>query len=255
MITNNYYIYYIQNNLNNKFYIGYTKNFEARIKQHKIASTYIGNTIRKYNLENFTFQKICKLNSKKEVCEIEIFLIQEFKTFFPFGYNITNGGDGGNTFFLLSEEKKNYIRTKVSLAHKNKIVTDETKKRQSEAIKKYHEEVTFDKKEKIKNKISNTLLGHKRSEQSKIKQGNTWKNGKNSKKNIERIQKLGELQKIKFSKEQESFIREKRNEGFSYIKICKALFENFNIKVSKTVIQRILNTSAYDNSFSITEIK
>ena len=59
----------------------------------------------------------------------EIQWIANLNTKFPNGYNLTYGGDGGNTYFLLSEEDKRKFREKISKNHKGKHVSEETKKK------------------------------------------------------------------------------------------------------------------------------
>lgn len=90
-------IYKIQNNINQKNYIGQSKNIEMRWKQHiysaEAGSQYpIHRALRKYGVENFSFSileecKTSELNNK------EIEWISKLNSYEE-GYNCTRGGDG-----------------------------------------------------------------------------------------------------------------------------------------------------------------
>lgn len=95
-------IYKITNIINNKKYIGQSRNIEKRIAKHKRTpfnpnSQEYNNVsyqdIRKYGLENFTFEileecEITKLNNR------EIYWIDYYKSCNPEkGYNLSSGGD------------------------------------------------------------------------------------------------------------------------------------------------------------------
>ena len=59
-------IYKITNNQNGKAYIGQTKNFNRRIKEHKKASDdyLIHKAIQKYGCNNFTYEIIEECNDE-----------------------------------------------------------------------------------------------------------------------------------------------------------------------------------------------
>ena len=99
-------IYKITNNLNNKKYIGQSRNIEKRFNKHrsesfnKNSSHYeypLYRAIRKYGIENFSFEIIeeCKI---EELNEKEEFWIKYYDSFFN-GYNQTLGGDGSGLCF------------------------------------------------------------------------------------------------------------------------------------------------------------
>ena len=104
MEKTNYCIYKITNKINNKVYIGQTKQYEKRMKQHKKApfdenkSTYdypLYRAIRKYGLENFDFEKIEEnISSTDEMNRKEIEYIKKYNARNPkFGYNRAYGGN------------------------------------------------------------------------------------------------------------------------------------------------------------------
>lgn len=95
------FIYKIKNIITGKEYVGKTtKPLEHRFKVHHDSSkygsdTYLHKSIRKYGIDNFAIELI------EEVCgdidEKEKYWIAEFDTLSPNGYNMTIGGEGGDT--------------------------------------------------------------------------------------------------------------------------------------------------------------
>lgn len=83
------YIYKITNIVNNKSYIGYTKNPSARWKAHKNhqGSNLIFQAIKKYGIDKFKFKIIAK-----DIVENEQKYIEKYNTLAPNGYNLTEGG-------------------------------------------------------------------------------------------------------------------------------------------------------------------
>jgi len=108
-------IYLITNLTNKKRYVGKSKNIENRWKQHKKLNdgyrpSYLQSAFLKEGIENFSFEvwEECIL---EKLNEREKFWIKELETRNPeFGYNLTKGGDGGDTFYIQSEEKQNELR-------------------------------------------------------------------------------------------------------------------------------------------------
>lgn len=89
------YIYKITNNLNGRAYIGQTKGKpENRWKAHCSKSgkpSLIGDVIRKFGKENFTFEVIHTCELKQDLDRMEAYYIQRYKTYQPYGYNLTKG--------------------------------------------------------------------------------------------------------------------------------------------------------------------
>lgn len=174
MSTNvdNYCVYMHINKINNKKYIGITKqNPEYRWGKDGInykSSPYFYNAIEKYGWDNFEHKILYTNLNKDEACEKEKELIRQYDTQNKeFGYNILEGGSApsipeevrlqmsesmlGNTNGLgkkCSEEKKR----KISEAQKGRRLTEEHKKKLSDA-KKGSTHVTIS--EEAKKKISN----------------------------------------------------------------------------------------------------
>lgn len=91
------YIYLTANNVNNKIYIGKHKS-EKFNPEYYGSGKLINIAINKYGKENFTVHLLCICNSLQELNDKEKFFIKSLNsTNLSIGYNISNGGDGGNT--------------------------------------------------------------------------------------------------------------------------------------------------------------
>lgn len=114
------YIYKITNLINSKIYIGKAKNIDERFKRHireslkyNTDSYVLHSAIRKYGAENFIIEEIDNANSLEELNTKEIYWIEYYNsTKKEIGYNRAPGGDGGDIFHCLSEEKQNEIKIK-----------------------------------------------------------------------------------------------------------------------------------------------
>lgn len=139
------------NNINGKIYVGQTKDFIKRKREHKnaIDDGIFHKAIRKYGFDNFSWNIICEC-PEQDVDIQEMYWIKYYQSNMmnknyinTKGYNMTDGGHGmrGN---IASDEtrKKMSISTsrtqigrklsdetklKLSIAHKNKIISDTAK--------------------------------------------------------------------------------------------------------------------------------
>lgn len=132
-------IYYIKNKVNGKMYIGKTNNFERRKMEHfyKAESCPIlQRAFYKYGKENFEMVPLLTFKAANNkvlnliLNQLEIFYIKKYDTFYN-GYNATKGGDGHSGYI-----PKESTRRKIGLHHKGKIVTVETRNKQSVAAYK-----------------------------------------------------------------------------------------------------------------------
>ena len=105
------YIYFIINNITSQRYVGQTTNFARRkgehllkLKENRHPNIKLQNAYNKYGLENFSIQKIQFDDiSKEELDEQEIYYIKKYDSF-KNGYNLTEGGTGGDTRSKLNFE-------------------------------------------------------------------------------------------------------------------------------------------------------
>lgn len=108
-------IYCLTNKVNNKKYIGQSKNIFSRWNEHYRTATsnpdrcsLIHKAINKYGIENFNFE-ILELCETSKLDELEIKYIKLFKEIGNILYNLTDGGDGG--MIMCGEENPNAILT------------------------------------------------------------------------------------------------------------------------------------------------
>lgn len=95
----NYLVYVHKNTINNKIYIGLTKDIKQRWKPLSYEKCpYFHNAINKYGWHNFKHIIIISNISRELACEIEKYLIRKYNSNNPlYGYNLAEGGRGGVT--------------------------------------------------------------------------------------------------------------------------------------------------------------
>lgn len=100
---NDYYqIYLITNIITNKKYIGQVvkhRGYKTRFNEHicgvKYANTrLLSNSIKKYGKENFTIELLEDNISENLIDDKEKDYIKKYNTLMPYGYNMTEGGQG-----------------------------------------------------------------------------------------------------------------------------------------------------------------
>lgn len=90
-------LYKISNTINNKLYIGQTiTGLAKRWGQHKASCirrkrSKLYNAMRKYGIDKFKIEEICRVENIEELNKIEKETIEKFDTVYN-GYNITFGG-------------------------------------------------------------------------------------------------------------------------------------------------------------------
>jgi hypothetical protein len=103
-------VYKITNLLNNKIYIGKDK---TNNPNYFGSGLLIRNAIKKYGKENFTKDILEFCSSEEQLNEKERYWIDYYKSYNrDIGYNLTLGGDGGDTFTnsLKQEQTKEKLR-------------------------------------------------------------------------------------------------------------------------------------------------
>lgn len=98
-------IYKIENQVNQKVYIGQSTNISTRWRRHRSEANNLNNSyplycaMRKYGLENFSFE-IIEECSKEDLDSRERYWIKEFDSYYN-GYNQTSGGQAGGASISL----------------------------------------------------------------------------------------------------------------------------------------------------------
>jgi group I intron endonuclease len=130
-----FYIYVIQNKLNNKLYVGKTSNLSRRWREHKKVAEggkekygknfrAIHAAIKKYGEDNFSFFDIESWEEELEAYEAEMFWIEYFQSYQKnIGYNETMGGKGaqsGNKNPRFGKPVSDETRQKLSKSRKGK---------------------------------------------------------------------------------------------------------------------------------------
>ena len=137
-----YNIYLITNLDNNKKYVGLTKfSITERFYQHVKRGFLLTEAIKKYGEDKFFIELIEEVDSAGRAYELEQYYIKEYNTKVPYGYNLTDGGDG--IFgWEVTEEYRQECSERVKQLHKEKKVgmygknhSDETKRKMSVASK------------------------------------------------------------------------------------------------------------------------
>lgn len=131
------YIYKIINNINNKIYIGQTKNYKERFAAHKRkafesyeSSKILYQAFRKYGIENFSFEIIEYVENYNER---EKYWIQKLNTISPNGYNMTIGGEEPPRFYgenhHYSQHSQKQVDEIIDLLLNTKILYNEIAKK------------------------------------------------------------------------------------------------------------------------------
>lgn len=133
-----YYVYIIESNLTDKYYIGYTNNYKNRWRSHKFYSKFIKNKFydctRKYGFDNFEMILIKAFDDQQEAYDYEISLISLDDA------NCLNLAPGGESQFTISD-RQNWLK-KLSISRKGHQPalgmkhSEENKKKFSDAGKK-----------------------------------------------------------------------------------------------------------------------
>jgi group I intron endonuclease len=119
-------LYIATNACNGKQYVGLTKNLDRRHKEHLSANgsaPALHAAIKKYGADKFIFSHICDAFDFEAACDLERMLIQQHNTKAPYGYNLTDGGEGVVGRPLTDHEKE--IRKIASSAYVASLTKDE----------------------------------------------------------------------------------------------------------------------------------
>jgi group I intron endonuclease len=154
-----YAIYIITNLVNAKQYVGITKDMTGRWSRHKAAKggcPVLHSAIRKHGVENFAFTHVADAFDEEAAKMIERILIAEHNTKAPYGYNMTDGGDG-----MLNPTDE--VKRKFSEMRKGVPKSEEHKAKISAGSKGKQRLKGVPKSEEHKRKTASSLMGNKNS--------------------------------------------------------------------------------------------
>jgi len=175
-------VYKTTNIITGKIYVG---------KDERNDSSYIGSgyllkkSIKKYGKENFIKEILEECDTRESLEERERFWIRELNALDPkIGYNVAEGGSGGNTYLGKTEEELIEIRQKISDAGKGRKFSEEHRKKLAESARrrkgnkpckykgmKYEDYMDESKVMLTKEKLRNVNLGKELSKETKEKIG------------------------------------------------------------------------------------
>lgn len=177
-------IYMYINKVNGKRYIGKAKDFNKRHKQHLKGKLIIDKAIRKYGEENFEIVILEEnVETDSQLNELEKLYIKKYDSYRKNGkgYNVADGGTGGDTLKGMTDEQREEHGRKISEAQKGgknpfygKHWSEEWKQEHSRKVKEHYEKhghpCTGKKySDEHKRKISESQKGKKYSEETKRK--------------------------------------------------------------------------------------
>ena len=115
------YIYMTTNKINNKIYIG--KKTSNKFRNYYYGSgKLIRDELSLFGKENFVVEQLATAESRDELNYLEKLYIQLYRSYDPsIGYNMTLGGDGGNTVLFLSESELIELNKKKSANSSGRI--------------------------------------------------------------------------------------------------------------------------------------
>lgn len=114
-------IYKITNKINGKVYIGQTvRPLNVRIKQHLVrGESLVSKAIKKYGIDKFIIEQIDRAKSKPELDRKERYWIGVYDCVAPNGYNLTSGGEGGDT--MSNNPRLDEIKIKIGRRSKSRF--------------------------------------------------------------------------------------------------------------------------------------
>ena len=184
-------IYMVTNLVNSKVYVGKTtKTIANRKRSHltdakkKSYKSIFHKAIIKHGIENFEWGVVDRCMFEESLNELEKYYIKKFKSKMPYGYNMTDGGEGACGTCPSDETRGKMSEANSGKSHWNYggTVSEETRKKQIESHTGYRASNETKEKmkaaalghivtEETKNKISNSRIG-------KYSGENSWWYGK-----------------------------------------------------------------------------
>jgi hypothetical protein len=221
-------IYKITNLLNSKIYIG--KDVSSDPKYYG-SGVIINNAIKKYGIENFLKEVIDTATSKKELSEKEKYWISHYNsTNREIGYNISNGGDGGDT--ISNNPNRDSINRKVSESSFTKGKTYEEAYGTEKALE-YKKKLSESHKDRPPRKKKEKKLNV----DGRVKDSKRWETYHSNKKEL----KNSIIENLKHKMEKDGFLsnidefeevkKDRHNFGFRSIDDFYRYFDKFEIEI------------------------
>jgi group I intron endonuclease len=217
-----------------KKYYGFTFNFNKRRTRHirdaqnNKFDSHFHRSIRKYGSENLIWTIVETINSElknelmEELYEREKYWIKKDKTYLrKYGYNMTLGGTGGDTFTFKPKHLQDITRAKQRIVQLNP--SKETREKRSKSLKgKKRSELT-------RQRISKGKTGHKNSETHKENSSKALRKAKEGKlpyniKSVDMFDINGNF--IKTFPSIAIASRETKHSSTTIVNICKMKKEN-----------------------------
>lgn len=155
-------IYRIQNNQNNKTYVGKTEQtLKSRLRRHRVevmrgTNRPLYNSLRKHGFDAFTIDIIEEV-ANELLIEREQFWIKQFDCIHPNGYNFTTGGEGGNVKRFWTEEARFTLHKQQAEKRRGQKRTAAQRENFSKVARLRESRKTQEMKRLISNKISTKL--------------------------------------------------------------------------------------------------
>jgi hypothetical protein len=191
-------IYKITNLINNKIYIGKDTTSD---KNYYGSGILIKKSIKKYGKENFKKEILEECDTNDKLCDREKYWINFYNsTNLTIGYNISKGGDGGDT--LSNNPNINEIKSKISKFRKGKKYEDILP---LDKVLLYKQKLSISSSDRLKGKTLEDLYGIERAKEIKEKLSNSQKNRQSNlpkkiKINITKEEKVFNNLKLKYQK-------------------------------------------------------
>lgn len=181
------YVYVITCLVNQKQYVGETKDPEERKRGHFLHGPnrpklrqVIHEAVRKYGAENFTFEVVSEHETEEEAFAEEHRLILQKRSEGIELYNMNDGGFGGGTPTEEARKKMSKARTGIKLSDETKrklsertqkqMETPEAREKMASAVKRKWDSMNEEEKKNHINRLVQSNLGHGRKISNETKQ-------------------------------------------------------------------------------------